>query len=124
MTLLFTITLLLSIYSIIHTSSFVLYRQQQTTKYKELNIKVDNLNEQLESFQKTVVKLMDCFIEYDKSQSKINKSNEETIKIFAKERNKIVSDINTLKNNQKGMYDFLTSLKEHKNKHKNKINKD
>jgi len=124
MTLLFTITLLLSIYSLIHTLSFVLYRQRQTIKYKELNIKVDNLNEQLESFQKTVVKLMNCFIEYNKSQSKINKSNEETIKIFAKERNKIVSDINTLKNNQKEMYDFLTSLKEYKDRHKNKINKD
>lgn len=124
MTLLFITTLLLSIYSLIHTLSFVLYRQQQTTKYKELNIKVDNLTEKLESFQKTVVKLMDCFIEYDKSQSKINKSNEETIKIFVKERNKITSDINTLMNNQKEIYDFLTSLKEHKDKYINKNNKD
>lgn len=124
MTLLFITTLLLSIYSLIHTLSFVLYRQQQTTKYKELNIKVDNLTEKLESFQKTVVKLMNCFIEYDKSQSKINKSNEETIKIFVKERNKITSDINTLMNNQKEIYDFLTSLKEHKDKYINKNNKD
>lgn len=124
MTLLFITTLLLSIYSLIHTLSFVLYRQQQTTKYKELNIKVDNLTEKLESFQKTVVKLMNCFIEYDKSQSKINKSYEETIKIFVKERNKITSDINTLMNNQKEIYDFLTSLKEHKDKYINKNNKD
>nr|DAG97399.1 MAG TPA: hypothetical protein [Crassvirales sp.] len=124
MTLLFTITLLLSIYSIIHTSSFVLYKQQQTTKYKELNIKVDNLNETLETFQKTCVKLKDYFIEDNKLRSKINKSNEEIIKIFVEERNKIASDINILMNNQKEMYDFLTSLKEYKDKHKNKINKD
>lgn len=124
MTLLFITTLLLSIYSLIHTLSFVLYRQQQTTKYKELNIKVDNLNEQLETFQKTVVKLKGYFIEDNKLRSKINKSNEEIIKIFVEERNKIASDINTLMNNQKEMYDFLTSLKEYKDKHKNKINKD
>ena len=37
---------------------------------------------------------------------------------------KIASDINILMNNQKEMYDFLTSLKEYKDKHKNKINKD
>lgn len=124
MTLLFITTLLLSIYSLIHTLSFVLYRQQQTTKYKELNIKVDNLNEQLETFQKTCVKLKGYFIEDNKLRSKINKSNEEIIKIFVEERNKIASDINTLMNNQKEMYDFLTSLKEYKDKHKNKINKD
>jgi hypothetical protein len=124
MTLLFIITLLLSIYSLIHTLSFVLYREQQTIKYKELNIKVDNLNEQLETFQKTCVKLKSYFIEDNKLRSKINKSNEEIIKIFVEERNKIASDINTLMNNQKEMYDFLTSLKEYKDRHKNKINKD
>lgn len=124
MTLLFTITLLLSIYSLIHTLSFVLYRQRQTIKYKELNIKVDNLNEQLETFQETCVKLKSYFIEDNKLRNKINKSNEEIIKIFVEERNKITSDINTLMNNQKEMYDFLTFLKEYKNRHKNKINKD
>lgn len=123
MTLLFTITLLLSIYSLIHTLSFVLYRQRQTIKYKELNIKVDNLNEQLETFQKTCVKLKSYFIEDNKLRSKINKSNEEIIKIFVEERNKIASDINTLMNNQKEIYDFLNSLKEYKDKYKNKINK-
>ena len=74
----------------LQVSFFVLYKQQQTTKYKELNIKVDNLNETLETFQKTCVKLKDYFIEDNKLRSKINKSNEEIIKIFEKYNDEVI----------------------------------
>lgn len=124
MTLLFITILLLAICALIHTLSFVLYKQQQTIKYKELNIKVDNLNDQLEKLQNISVKLMDYFIENNKSQSIINASNREIIKIFVEERNKLISDINILMKNQKEMHNFLTALKECKDKYKNKINKD
>lgn len=118
MTLLFITILLLAIYSLINTLGFALYRQQQTVKYKKLNIKVDTINEQLEILQKTCVKLMDYFRENNKSQNIINNSNRELTRVFVEERNKLASDINILMKSQKETHDFLTSLKECKDIYK------